>query len=282
MRYGEASPYEAASTATGRVSSRNIASTERPNVRRRGQQSGREQLRERGRRRRPRHGGVLGMVESFFRPRPCDGHARACRRPHHHTGHHRLGQVVHVVGRDVHQDRLGGVGYSSDSSSSDSNDSKIAAAKEAAAAAAAAKAQQDAEAANTETDVKVSVADGGVSWVEIVCDGTSEVAEQVTGPWEKTYVVTDSITIQVSDPSAVTVTKNGTQQKFDSKTSGIGSITIQGTQVTTTDASSSDSSNGATATTTTDATTTDGTAQTTTGTITSTDTSSSTDASSSN
>jgi hypothetical protein len=169
---------------------------------------------------------------------------------------------------------------SSDSSSSDSNDSKIAAAKEAAAAAAAAKAQQDAEAANTETDVKVSVSDGGVSWVEIVCDGTSEVAEQVAGPWEKTYVVTDSITIQVSDPSVVTVTKNGTQQKFDSKTSGIGSITIQGTQVTATDASSTDSANGATATTTTDATT-DGSAQTTTDTITSTD-ASSTDASSSN
>jgi hypothetical protein len=281
MRYGEASPYEAASTASGRVSSRNIASTERPNVRRRGQQSGREQLRDRGRRRRPRHGGVLGAIESFFSD-PARAMVTLALAAVLIITLVIIGSVRSCMSSGDTSTKTVSVASasSSDSSSSDSNDSKIAAAKEAAAAAAAAKAQQDAEAANTETDVKVSVSDGGVSWVEIVCDGTSEVAEQVTGPWEKTYVVTDSITIQVSDPSVVTVTKNGTQQKFDSKTSGIGSITIQGTQVTATDASSTDSANGATATTTTDVTT-DGSAQATNGAITSPD-ASSTDASSSN
>jgi hypothetical protein len=109
------------------------------------------------------------------------------------------------------------------------------------------------------------VADGEVSWVEIEVDGKSDVAEQVTGPWKKTYTVTDSITIQVSNPTAVSVKKNGKKQKFDSKTAGVGSITIQGTKVTKTDDSSSSSDATSTdgqttdsATGTTDATSTDG------------------------
>jgi hypothetical protein len=102
-----------------------------------------------------------------------------------------------------------------------------AAAKSAAAAAAA---------ASQQTNVKVSVADGQVTWVEIQCDGESKVAETITGPWEQTYVVTSSITIQVGETSAVTVTKNDTQVQFESKASGVGSVTIQGTPAATTEA----------------------------------------------
>ena len=72
--------------------------------------------------------------------------------------------------------------------------------------------------------------DGEVSWVEVVCDGKSDIAQQVTGPWSKTYTVVDSITIQVSNPSVVKVVKNGTQTKFDTKTAGIGTVTIKGTK----------------------------------------------------
>ena len=43
-------------------------------------------------------------------------------------------------------------------------------------------------------------------------------------------MVTDSITVQVSNPGAVRVTKNGTPVKFDTKTAGIGSVTIKGTK----------------------------------------------------
>jgi hypothetical protein len=138
-------------------------------------------------------------------------------------------------------------------------------AEEAAAAAAAEKKAKAEKEANTETKVTVSVADGEVSWVEIEVDGKSDVAEQVTGPWKKTYTVTDSITIQVSNPTAVSVKKNGKKQKFDSKTAGVGSITIQGTKVTKTDDSSSSSDATSTdgqttdsATGTTDATSSDG------------------------
>ena len=77
--------------------------------------------------------------------------------------------------------------------------------------------------------IQVKVADGEVTWLEIVNDGTSAVAEQVTGPWEQTYTVTKSMNVQVNNITAVSVTKNGEQVQFDSRTSGVGSVTIQGT-----------------------------------------------------
>ena len=74
----------------------------------------------------------------------------------------------------------------------------------------------------------MSVAEGGVSWVEITVDGTSAVAETKTGPWSETYTVTDTIKIEASDPSVVTVTENGEKKSFDKKASGVGTLTIQG------------------------------------------------------
>lgn len=85
-----------------------------------------------------------------------------------------------------------------------------------------------------ETVVVVSVDSGAVSWVEILCDGESKVATTLTGPWSETYTVHDSITIEVGDTTAVSVTKNGKVCQFDSKTSGIGTLTIQGTPAATT------------------------------------------------
>lgn len=79
------------------------------------------------------------------------------------------------------------------------------------------------------TSVVVSVESGLVSWVEVLCDGESKIATTVTGPWSETYDVKDSITIEVGDTAAVTVTENGKKRQFDTKSSGIGSITIQGT-----------------------------------------------------
>ena len=83
---------------------------------------------------------------------------------------------------------------------------------------------------NAQTSVSISVADGAVTWLEIDCDGTSEVAETVTGPWQNTYVVEDSLTVQAGDTTAVSVIQNGRQVQFDSMASGIGTIRIQGTK----------------------------------------------------
>ena len=88
----------------------------------------------------------------------------------------------------------------------------------------------DAEPAEPEeTIVEVSVASGSVSWVEITCDGKSEIADSVTGPWRQSYNVHDSITIQVASPDVVTVTENGKNVDFSPRAGGIGSVTIEGT-----------------------------------------------------
>lgn len=245
MRYGEARPYQAASTREGRSYSRNIASTERPRVQRRDVAS-REQLRQRGRRQEPRHRGLRGAMESLMADQQramtllvlvvvlvltivIIFSVQSC-----------ISAPAENASRTVAVSTDSGSGSSDSSSSSSSSDSTNSdEASKAAAEAAAAKAAQEEAEQSTETDVEVSVADGEVSWVEITCDGTSEVAEQVTGPWSKSFVVTDSITIQVDNTPAVTVTKNGSQQSFDSKTSGIGTITIQGTKASSDSASSS-------------------------------------------
>ncbi|WP_148362905.1 hypothetical protein [Olsenella massiliensis] len=70
------------------------------------------------------------------------------------------------------------------------------------------------------------------------------VAEQVTGPWERSYTVTKSLTVSVNNMSAVTVTKNGATQSFESKTSGIGSISITGTPSAPTDAATTEAAGG--------------------------------------
>lgn len=252
MRYGEANPYRAASTREGRASSRNIASTERPRVQRRGGTS-REQLRERGRRQQPRHTGVRGAVESVLGDQQrvmillvlvvvlvltvvIILSVQSCVRAPA-EGASRTVAVSTESSQGTSSDSGSGSDSGSDSSASSTSSEE---ASQAAAEAAAAKARKDQEDQSTETDVKVSVADGEVSWVEVTCDGTSEVAEQVTGPWSKSYVVTESISIQVDNTSAVTVTKNGAQQSFESKSSGIGTITIQGTKVSSSASSDSD------------------------------------------
>lgn len=80
----------------------------------------------------------------------------------------------------------------------------------------------------TKVEVIVALADGGVSWVEVTVDGESKVAETLTGPWSASYNVTKSMQVEVSDPTVVTVTRNGKVQTFDQKASGVGSVTIDG------------------------------------------------------
>lgn len=251
LRYEGARPYEAASTRSGRQSSRNIANPQRPNVRRRqSSRRGRDQRQrsERDRRRQPQHGGLLGLVEAFF----SDGRrtlAFAVFAAAIIITVVIISSVSSCVGnqgatatKSVAVSTSSSKSSSKDDSSSSSSSTKKKEAEAAAAAATAKKTAQEEKDANTVTKVSVSVADGEVSWVEITCDGKSVVAEQVTGSWKKTYTVTDSISIQVSNPTAVTVKKNGKVQKFDSKTAGVGSITIQGTKVTNTDSDDSSSS----------------------------------------
>ena len=266
LRYdGVASPYERASTISGRRSSRNIASVERPNVRRR-QPSGRSGA-QGGRRRQPaRRGGVAGFVDAFlldrrrallllllvlaavltlilvFSVKSCTGAAQSAQ-----TG----SKTVNVTtAQGSGQDSSQGSGSGSDTSSSASDSKQDQAASDATGsgstatgdAASGDQAQAGAAATPEQTVVQVSLASGEASWVEVTVDGKSVVADNLTGAWSQTYTVTDSIAIQVSNVDAVTVTNNGKKVDFSSKTSGVGTLTIKGTPVPATDETGGDAS----------------------------------------
>jgi cytoskeletal protein RodZ len=268
LQYGDALPYEAASTRSGRRSSRNIAHVDRPNVQRR--TPGRDSRgASRGRASEPRRGGVAGVIEAFFSD-PRRTLALVLVVAAVVLTIVIISSVGACVNKNISSDRTVSVTTSAseggDSSKSESSTTtKTQETEKAAADAAAAKKTKEDAAAKTETKVEVSVDDGEVSWVEIENDGKSVVAEQITGPWSQSFTVTSKFTIQVSDTAAVTVTKNGETQKFESKTSGIGTITIEGTKATTTSTNGSNNSSTTTNGSTTSTTgTTNGTGSTTT------------------
>lgn len=266
LRYdGVASPYERASTISGRRSSRNIASVERPNVRRR--QPSERSGAQGGRRRQPaRRGGVAGFVDAFlsdrrrallllllvlaavltlilvFSVKSCTGSAQSAQ-----TG----SKTVNVTtAQDSGQDSSQGSGSGSDTPSSASDSKQDQAASDASGfgstatgdAASGDQAQADAAATPEQTVVQVSLASGETSWVDVTVDGKSVVADNLTGAWSQTYTVTDSIAIQVSNVDAVTVTNNGKKVNFSSKTSGVGTLTIKGTPAPATDETGGDAS----------------------------------------
>lgn len=261
LRYdGVASPYERASTISGRRSSRNIASVERPNVRRR--QPSERSGAQGGRRRQPaRRGGVAGFVDAFlsdrrrallllllvlaavltlilvFSVKSCTGSAQSAQ-----TG----SKTVNVTtAQGSGQDSSQGSGSGSDTSSSASDSKQDQAASDASGSGSTAsgdQAQADAAATPERTVVQVSLASGEASWVEVTVDGKSVVADNLTGAWSQTYTVTDSIAIQVSNVDAVTVTNNGKKVDFSSKTSGVGTLTIKGTPAPATDETGDDAS----------------------------------------
>ena len=242
MRYDEtASPYERASTINGRRSSRNIARVERPNVRRRSGSdyapSGRRGPSSQNQRGRAKAKGVLGdSQQKLF------------------IGIILLAVVLTAI--IVYSDTScvnngGGKGESKQSSTatttqttqtnnsgsgtpSSSGASSGAAAQQTSQTGGSGDSQQAAEGqsstAYVPTVVKVSVSAGSYTWLEVTCDGISDVAESVTGPWEKEYTVTDTLSVQAGTPSAVTVTNNGQAVQFTSKASGLGSLSVKGTK----------------------------------------------------
>ena len=223
----EGGSYQSASSAAGRRSSRNIANTQRPNVRRRSGGDARAQIRNRDRGNDVTYGGLLGMVQVFFQDRSrvigliigllaiiLTGtiifSVKSCVGARQSTG-----RSVTVTSTDEQKD--------TEEESTDITADEEKRARDEAAAAKAAETEESA----TERTIEVTVDDGEVTWLEIEYDGRSDIAETVTGPWNRTYTVRQQITINVNDTTAVTVTEDGKKLEFDSKASGIGTITIQ-------------------------------------------------------
>ncbi len=215
--------YQSASSQAGRRSSRNIANTQRPNVRRRSSSEARSRMRNRNQE--PVNRGIVGMIEYFFQDRTrvigliigvlalvltiiIIMTARSCINANQDTG-----RSVTVT--------------TADEKTEEEKEEKATADEQRAREDAAATKAAEEEASTAERTIEVTVADGEVTWLEIEYDGNSDVAETVTGPWNRTYTVRQSISINVNNISAVTVTEGGKKLEFDSKASGIGTITIQ-------------------------------------------------------
>ncbi len=244
LRLGtDATPYEAASTRRGRRSSRNISSARRPRTERQTDRNARRRGdRDRASGRRGQRG---SFAESVF----------AGAFSH-------IGAIVAVIvvialsliiifsanscirqdtdaARTVPVSEARREAKSSDtgSVSTDSSGSGVSSTSATSDATAT-----SSVASEKETSVSVSVADGAVTWLEVECDGKSDVAQTITGPWQKTYTVEQAITIQAGDTTAVSVVQNGRQVQFESMASGIGSIRIQGSGKSASGTSSSNSS----------------------------------------
>lgn len=237
-----AQPYRAASTPEGRTYRRDSSTTERPNVQRREPSSTHRRVRTTTRSSRGNQRQV-GRVARFFED------------PVHAFGAVALVVIVVLTVVIIFSvsscvsNAMGegskSVSVSETSTSSDSNSSKSTDAEtneeNAREQLAAVDSTSTDTSTDTQTNVTVTVADGAVTWLEVDVDGQSDVADTVTGPWERTYTVTDSITIQAHDTSSVTVTRNGKQVQFDTLAGGVGTVTLKGTSPTA-DSSDTDSS----------------------------------------
>lgn len=237
LRYGSADPYEAASTATGRRSSRNIASVDRPNVQRRRPSSADRTSRSREQAR--RSPGLLGALADLF-SQGTRGvllsilfvailitgiiimSVNSCVRNTNVDSRTNADTTVSAATTDAGSQKKTTASTTNESDAADGDASGSGQDTTD-----VAEDYADEEEASEPAKVVVAVADGETSWVEVKSDGKSEVADQVTGPWTKSYTVSDSITVSVNNISAVTVTKDGKNQSFDTKASGIGSMTIQ-------------------------------------------------------
>lgn len=253
-----ARPYQAASTTTGRAQSRNISTPERPNVNRRGSGRGSGSGRKNNRRGRTnqsrRRPGILGAIQWFL----SDGKRimfaiallvaiiltvviitsvgscvssqissdRTVEVTQAETEQTTSDvQTTDTTGAQTHSQDEGEDSDSGESTSEDSSDTTTDAEGEG----------TEGEAGTTEPapqiptsyEVTVSVGDGEVSWVEIQNGSESVVAETITGPWSQTYTVTSTMIVQVGDTSAVTVTQDGENMRFDERASGVGTLTIE-------------------------------------------------------
>lgn len=220
----EVEPYEAASTERGRRSSHNIARIERPTLMNR---SSRNRDFYADADRREPSGGIVGLIIDWFKD---SRHALA-------TVITLFGVILTLivifsirscvsgVGTEANPNRTVGVTPAQPTT----NEVKDTGASE----------QTVPEIAKPEEPsvvmVKVSVAEGQVSWLEIQADGESVIADTVTGPWEQTYDVKTQLIVRAGDISAVSVFVNGEQRQFEMKSSGVGTITVDGPPATATD-----------------------------------------------
>ena len=74
-------------------------------------------------------------------------------------------------------------------------------------------------------ELRIAVTEG-TSWLTIVIDGNTEVAEMCSSPWERTYMVASSAQIQAGAPGGVKVYRNDVEVMFD-MSAGVGELDLK-------------------------------------------------------
>lgn len=74
--------------------------------------------------------------------------------------------------------------------------------------------------------VKISVAEGDSSWLEVRVDGSIVLGDEVVGPFEQEFIPQSNIRITANTPGSVKVTENGEEVRWDTSTSGVARINL--------------------------------------------------------
>ncbi len=218
-----ASSFQSASSHEGRRNSRNIASTQRPSVNRRNARRGARSVPEK-----PRREGFDGVVDGFR-----DFFADKTRAIITLTiiiGI-LLTMVIVMSVRSCASSKINPPApqtqevVQEEKTDSKKDDESKKNAEEAARAAEQQKKQQEEE-DEKEVVVVVKVAEGKSAWIDINQGGKNLVAKNITGPWEETFKVDQTLTISTTKPSDVTVERNGKVVEFGKITAGTAKITI--------------------------------------------------------
>ena len=218
-----ASSFQSASSHEGRRNSRNIASTQRPSVNRRNNRRSGRSVPEKPKR--EGFAGFMDAVADFFSDRTraivtltiivgilltmvIVLSVRSCAASKMPQPTPPTQEVVQEEKKDIKAEE-----------ESKKN------AEEAARAAEEQKKKQEEE-EDKEVIVVVKVAEGKSAWIDINQGGKNLVAKSVTGPWEETFKVDQTLTISTTKPGDVVVERNGKPVEFGKVTAGTAKITI--------------------------------------------------------
>lgn len=81
-------------------------------------------------------------------------------------------------------------------------------------------------------NVKIGVAEGQTSLINVTYDNDNAYSGTAVGPWERSFYVTDSLSASFGNAAAVTVTENGNPIQFETKEDGTGAFNLEITTTT--------------------------------------------------
>lgn len=89
-------------------------------------------------------------------------------------------------------------------------------------------------------EVVISVAEGETSLITVTYDDDSDYNGTAVGPWEREFLVTESLEASVGNPEAVTITEDGEEVEIEVGDDGEGTFSLEVNNVSSADEAASD------------------------------------------